>query len=355
MNRHLILNIIGAIVCYSSLCYAQVKHTHTWTCMGTIAEINIPDSDEKSFTNYIAIAEKKMEELERLLSLFKPESDIYRLNSASGGDEINVSPVTLEILKLSVKYADISNGAFNPAVAPLVKLWGFSGGKLPVQLPSDSEIQTLLKLTNYKNITIATNTARLAAKGMSIDLGGIAKGYAVDICYRTLVKMGIKDLMVNIGGNIRCNGSPRRTNTLFDIGKKPAWSIGVRHPYDRNKIVGVLHLTDGYAVATSGNYEKYVTIGNERYCHIIDPQTGKPVRGMAGVTIIAPTAVEADAMSTALFVLGVERGTEVLKKLPDCHALFIPDHQPIKLLVTSGFMKYFTPLKEFTTLVEQLK
>lgn len=323
--------------------------------MGTIAEINIPDSDDKSFANYIAIAEKKIEEVERLLSLFKPESDICRLNSTSGGDEINVSPATLEILKLCVKYAEISNGAFNPAVAPLVKLWGFTGGKPPAQLPSDPEIHTLLKLTNYKNMTIATNTARLAVKGMSIDLGGIAKGYAVDICYRTLVEMGVKDLMVNIGGNIRCNGSPRHSNSLFGIGKKPTWSIGVRHPYDRNKIVGVLHLTDGYAVATSGNYEKYVTIGNERYCHIIDPQTGKPIKGMAGVTVIAPTAVEADAMSTALFVLGTERGIAVLKKLAGCHALFIPDHQPIKLLVTSGFMKYFTPLKEFTALVEELK
>jgi thiamine biosynthesis lipoprotein len=355
MNPYTAITTIFVILSSLSVSYAQQKDTHTWTCMGTIAEIKVPGADEKSFSNYVAVAKKKVEELERLLSLFRPESDISRLNASAGGNEINVSPVTIEILKLSAKYVEISEGAFNPAVAPLVKLWGFSGGKIPSQLPSDSEINTLMKLTDYKNVFTDTTTARLSVKGMSIDLGGIAKGYAVDICYRTLIEMGAKNLMVNIGGNIRCNGSPRRVHTLFGIDKSSPWNIGVRHPFDGSKILGVLHLTDGYAVATSGNYEKYVKIGNERYCHIIDPQTGRPVKGMAGVTVIAPTAVEADAMSTALFVLGPERGTAVLKKLRNCHAIFIPDRQPLKLLVTPGFMKYFTPLNEFNAFVEEIK
>jgi thiamine biosynthesis lipoprotein len=178
--------------------------------------------------------------------------------------------------------------------------------------------------------------------GARIDLGGIAKGYAVDVCYRKLRDIGARDVMINMGGNIRCMGRGRR--------HRP-WTIGVQSPFERDRLVGTVALSDGMALATSGHYEKYVVIEGRRYAHVIDPRTGRPVQGMAGVTVLGSTAAEADALSTALFVAGLRESEAILANTPGASALFIPDEQPMRILVTPGMKEHFTPHPDIASCV----
>ena len=139
--------------------------------------------------------------------------------------------------------------------------------------------------------------------------------------------------MVDLGGNIRCAGCARPGTP---------WKIGVRNPFRRDEIIGALALPDGMAVATSGNYERFVTIAGQRYAHILDPRTGYPVKGMAAVTVVSTNAVEADALSTALFVMGLRRGAEWLVHRSGPEALFVPDIQPPQAWITRGMKAWLS-------------
>jgi thiamine biosynthesis lipoprotein len=151
---------------------------------------------------------------------------------------------------------------------------------------------------------------------------------------------------VNLGGNIRCSGKPR------DQG---AWRVGVRHPFKPDSLVGTFEISKGLATATSGNYERFVEIDGKRYAHILDPRTGQPVMGMAGVTVVCTNATMADAMSTALYVMGMKDGMSILRDMPDCAALFIPDKEPIELWATPAFKKRFAPGRAYAKRVFTLK
>jgi len=132
------------------------------------------------------------------------------------------------------------------------------------------------------------------------------------------------------------------------------WKVAVRHPFQPDRSLGVLHLAHGQAVATSGHYERFVTLDGRRYAHIVDPRTGFPVEGMAGITVLASTAVEADALSTTLFVLGTPEGWAVLQKKPGCAALFVPDKQPLEIRITPGLANWFNPDPNVTGQLAQI-
>jgi len=165
---------------------------------------------------------------------------------------------------------------------------------------------------------------------MSLDLGAIAKGYAVDVAYDALKAAGHTNLLIDLGGDLRAMGeaAPGRGG----------WRTGIRNPFRHGENIAQFLLADGEGVATSGNYERFVEIEGIRYAHIMDARTAMPVTGMASVTVIAPTSMLADGLSTTLFVLGVERGAEFLKDYPGSEAVWIPDtpEQPV-MLATPGF------------------
>jgi len=317
-----------------------------WTVMGTYAAVTVSAGEKERLKDYAGAAKKIFRELDELLSNYKPESEISRLNRSSGKEPVPLSGPTLEVLRHSLRYAGLTSGCFDPTVVPLVRLWGFGGGEPPKRVPPPAELKRVLGLVGYQHLVLAENSARLELPGMGVDTGGIAKGYAVDVAYSRLLEMDAASVMVNLGGNIRCRGFPR--------GAGP-WKIGVRNPFQRDLIVGVLSLTGGMAVATSGNYERFVTIGGKRYSHILDPRTGYPAQGMAGVTVISETALEADALSTALFILGIEGSRPVLSRLPSSEALFIPDRKPLEIWLTPGFQKHFTPNPEHAGAVRIIK
>ena len=313
--------------------------------MGTVATVTIAAPDTAKIEQALQACINTTDRLNADLSIFSPTSNLSKLNSAQGA-WTKLETDTKESLQLSIKYAKISNGAFDPTVSDLVKLWGFNTKEHISVLPEQETIDNALKATGYQNIVISNSSARLISPKANIDLGGIAKGYAVDICYDELQKLNLKNYIVNIGGNLRVYGkaTPNRP-----------WTIGVRNPFDKNELIGKLKLPSGMALATSGNYERFEYIDGKRYAHIIDPRTGKPVTGMAGTTVLSSTAVETDAMSTALFVLGPDAGLAALKHTPDCCALFIPDKQPIEIIVTSAFAKLFESLPEYKEQVTVLK
>lgn len=306
--------------------------------MGTFAGLSVAGPDRPRLAAYAEIARATLKELETELSIFNPASQVSRLNKAAGGNAVPVSAMTFEVLQLSHRYARISEGRFDPTVLPLMQLWGFHGGKCPDHIPGADQVELVRRVTGYDRLIFGPGqSVRLAGAGMQVDLGGIAKGYAVDVCSRRLREAGASDVLINLGGNMLCHGqaAPGRP-----------WTIGIRNPFRTDEILGRFALPDGMAVATSGNYERFVEIDGKRHAHILDPRTGSPVCGMAGVTVISPSAAEADAVSTALFVAGPGDAAEILAALPRCHALLVPDVQPLRLYVTPGFAARFVPLPD---------
>jgi FAD:protein FMN transferase len=315
----------------------------TWPAMGAFLSVTVPPEQAAQLPDYARRGRQISNEMEERLSRFRPASEISRINREAGGPPLRVSADTARLLTIALREAQAARGAFDPTVAPLVELWGF-GGKAPVTVPAPAKIRAALAVTGYSHIYVETEgpSAQLGLPGMALDLGGIAKGYAVDRVFEEMAAAGRPNFMVNMAGNLRVMGGPDGP------GRKEPWKIGVRNPFDESEILGVLRLTDGAAVATSGNYERFVEIDGKRFAHIVDPRTGRPVAGMAGVTVVAPSATVADALSTALYVLGPQEGAALLRTRPDCEALFVPDRQPPELWITPGFAALFTPDRAWT-------
>jgi FAD:protein FMN transferase len=308
----------------------------TWVAMGTFATLTCAGDNAAAIGRSADAVKAVYADLERTLSIYNPQSEISRLNAAAGREPVPLSPPAVRVLREALAYARLSGGAFDVTVAPLIQFWGFSGGTPPAAWPSPAAVDEVARRTGYAQLAITNGAAAgfLCREGMKVDLGGIAKGFAVDEAWEALRRAGVRDALVNLGGNMRCAGrSPRGT----------AWSIGVRDPFDSRAILGSLVLPDGMAVASSGNYEKFVMIGDRRCTHIIDPRSGYPVDGMAGTTVLTPTATQADAMSTATFVLGVEGAPALLRQVPECEALLVPARTPVEIWLTPGFAKAFTP------------
>lgn len=317
-------------------CRAKAPITRTWLPMGTVATLTFsrtmpPVHVEAHFHAVTSV----VHDIERAMSVYIPASDISRLNAAAGEGMVPISTHTRRTLEAGIAYAEGTGGAFDPTVAPLVNLWGFHQRAVPLTPPTPEELHTALRTVGYRHVVISNSAAALRRPGMRIDLGGIAKGYAVDQGFDALVRANIQHFMLDIGGNLRVRGTSRPN--------KP-WTIGIRNPFESGRIIGTLQLPSGMAVATSGNYERFVTIEGRRYAHIIDPRTGMPVQGMAGVTVVCPSATQADALSTALFVLGPTGAREVLAAQPECHALFVPDRHPLQIHITPGMRPLFKPL-----------
>ena len=305
--------------------------------MGTYAAVTVAADEGDRLSEYTEVCRSIMEDINQQLSLYRPDSELCRLNASAGSGSIPVGEHLRSNLLLAVKYGDLSGGAFDITVGPLVKMWGFSGGAHPAHCPPAERVAEVRQHIGYRKIHVEGDAVRLDEAGMVVDLGGIAKGYAVDVCCEALRRRGARNFMVNLGGNLRAFGRPEPSRP---------WRIGVRHPFRGGDVIGNLELPDGMATATSGNYEQYVEIDGRRYTHIIDPRSGQPVEGMAGVTVVAASAVEADALSTALFVMGVDAGARVASSVSQCGALLVPDRHPLEVWVTPGMPAAFVPVPE---------
>jgi thiamine biosynthesis lipoprotein len=236
------------------------------------------------------------------MSNWRSDSEISRFNAEVPGDWTGVSPDTLTIIEEALRVGRLSAGAFDPTIGPLVDLWGFGPGSAERRIPQPARVDAALQRTGLEQVRIR-RSQRAVAKGragLEIDLSGIAKGFGVDKLAERLEAQGVDHYLVEIGGELRALGqSPRH---------RPWW-IGIERPLAGRRAVQRIVGLDRGAIATSGNYRNFFDTDGGRYSHIIDPRSGEPVRhGLLSATVIAPTAMQADALSTALMVLGPDDG-----------------------------------------------
>ncbi len=272
--------------------------------MGTDAFVIVYADNRTEAKDYINTAQEAIFHIENLMNLYDDYSELSRLNRQDAGDKMQVSDELYYVIERSIHYAEISNGAFDPTFTPLKYLWREAQSQN--KQPEETAVGKTLEKVGYDNIELLDNNhIVLRTAGMKLDLGSIAKGYAVDMAVAALREKGCKNALVDIGGDIAVLGS-RKDGT--------PWRIGVQNPFGEGHKETILHIQDT-AVATSGDYARYYTIDGERFSHIIDPRTGIPVRNVPSVTLIAEAALEADALATAVNVLGAEGGIELVDSL----------------------------------------
>ncbi len=273
--------------------------------MGTLIEITVIPANEKA----IREAFEALKKVDALMSTYKEDSEISILNREG---KAQVSEETLEVVEAAIEFSRLTDGAFDITVGPLINLW--KKAKKEEKAPTEKEIEVAISLVGYQRIILEGNEIRLEKKGMQIDLGGIAKGYAVDKAIEALKKNGIKRALVNAGGD------------LYALGRAPqggGWSIGIQDPRDEDKIIDIIKVKDK-AVATSGDYRRYFTLEGKRFSHIVNPKTGLTVQDVPmSVTIVGPDGTTTDALSTGVFVLGPEEGMKLIESLPEVEGMII--------------------------------
>jgi len=319
--------------------------------MSTIAAVSTPVAHAADLPALRDLAQPALSNIEHEFSIFIPDSDLSRVNTVAGnGEFVAIAPEVAHVLRTALRLSRDSGGVFDPTIGPLMKAWGFRGGKAQ-QEPTVAELAQARALVGWTNMlwdATNSNHVRLALAGMRLDLGGIAKGYAVDVAYERLLATGARDFLVDLGGNLRVHGE-----SAPGLG---GWRTGVRNPFDLSEITGMILLTNGESVATSGNYERFVKMDGRHYAHIMDTRTGHPAEGVAGVTVLAPSGIQCDGLSATLFILGPEAGQKFLTRFrPECEALWIPDAQPLRMFATPGFARRFHPLPEYQNAVTVLK
>ena len=279
--------------------------------MGTVVEITLVGDHEEGAKNAALQAFQEIKRIEQLMSPWIDSSDVTRINQSAGKEWVKVSPEMLRVIKKAQEISELSGGGFDITVGPLTQLWRMARER--GILPPPEELKQKLGLVNFRNVMIdQEEKVFLKKRGMSIDLGGIAKGYAVDRAFEVLRTLGYKNLIVNAGGDLRVGGSKL----------DQPWSIGIQDPRSSEKIMATVTIFDS-AIATSGDYEKFFMYQGKRYHHIFNPKDGLPSDGCQSVTIICKEGMVADALATAVFVLGPEKGYVLCQKLKGVDCLIV--------------------------------
>lgn len=287
--------------------------------MGTFVEVISPRKEAP------VIVFDEFSRIESIMSRYAPGSEVSKLNKEG---RITASPDLFAVVRKSKEFSDATEGAFDITVGPLVDLWGFTDKKF--RAPGADEIRETRKLIGSDKIILSgpDNMIQFDVHGMKIDLGGIAKGYAVDCAVKELKKRGIKSCLINAGGQVYALGFKKEAPRFNPRGifKAKKWRIAVKNPDNAGGISVYLELFNQSA-STSADYEQYFDSGGKRYGHIMDPRTGQPAgTGIASVTVIAPDAAAADALSTACCVLGKKKCAEIAEEFPGVHIKIITGH-----------------------------
>lgn len=288
--------------------------------MGNNFTITVVAESQDSATQSIGLAIAEIRRIEQLFTTFKADSQTNLINDNAGIKPVKVLPEVFELIERSIAISTITQGAFDITYGSIDKsLWNFD--KTMTALPSTEQALEMVHLINYRNIVLdkEDGTVFLLQKGMRIGFGGIGKGYAAQKAKILLVGQGVKSGIINASGDLTAWG--RQPN-----GK--SWTIGIANPDFPQAAFSYLEISD-LAVATSGNYEKYITIGGKKYSHTIDPKTGLPITGIKSVTIISGNAEFADAMATPIAVMGIKSGLHLIDQIPDLHCIIIDDNNKV--------------------------
>jgi len=318
--------------------------------MGTLVTVIVFAPDADSGTKALDEAFSEIKSVDDLMSTWREDTELSRLNALAGEGPKEVSSELFEVLSRSMEISKLTEGAFDVTVGPFIELWKAAAKRDAP--PTEIELGRVRKLVGYEKVLLdGENGTVVLPEGMSIDLGAVAKGYAVDRAARALRALGIEAFLIEAGGDLFAAG-------LYPDTPPRPWSVGVKDPFDPDwrKLIRGLSMVDR-AAATSGHYYRSVTVGGVQYSHIIDPRTGKPVQGVASsVTVIAPTCTDADALATALSVLGADRAEDLLAKMnadladnPFAAFIITGDEDHPAFAHTTAFAQYDIPPKTSAT------
>jgi FAD:protein FMN transferase len=321
--RNRCVSLLCAIALAS--CSGRAEPSRTEFVLGTVCSITLYEQGKPAVYNDIF---SRLRDIEDRMSVNLPDTDVARINAAAGIAPVQVHDDVFEVIRQSLHYAEISGGAFDPTVGPLVSLWGI-GGENP-RVPKQAEIDSALALVNWRDVELDRERCSvfLRRPGMALDLGAIAKGYAADEAAAIIRKAGLKRAIIDLGGNILAYGEKR---------DRTPWKVGIQNPLeDRGDYFGIISGPERSFV-TSGIYEKYFDSDGVRYHHIFSPADGYPARnGLMSVTIIAKYSIDADALSTAVFVLGYEKGRALVESLEGTEAVFVFDDMSVRQTREAG-------------------
>ena len=288
--------------------------------MGNRFSISIVGADELWAEEMLQKAFDEIARIEKLLTTFSDSSQTAKINKAAGSHPVKLDAEVFSLIQRAIRISDLTQGAFDITYGGIDKdLWNFN---LQMKsLPSAEKARQMVRLINYKNIELnpSAQTVFLKERGMRLGFGGIGKGYAAECAKRVLKDLGVGSGVVNAAGDLTAwghqpNGQP--------------WTIGIADPNGNRSAFSHFNITD-MAVATSGNYEKFVTIDGKKYSHTINPKTGLPVTGIKSVTLICPNAEIADAMATPVMVMGIEAGLHLVNQIAQMHCIIIDENEQL--------------------------
>lgn len=308
--------------------------------LGTVCTVRLVEGGSSAT---LSEAFARLQGIEDHMSANKDSSEVSHINAMAGKAPVQVSEDTFYVISKALQYAKLTDGAFDPTVGPLVKLWNIGNGGEKV--PPEKSILQAKSLINWRDLVLddARRTVFLKRPGMRIDLGAIAKGYAADELEKIMLADKVKAAIIDLGGNIFVYGSKR---------DKSPWRVGIQNPEStRGEYLGIVTGAQ-MTVVTSGIYERFFFENGKRYHHILSTQTGFPVdNGLESVSIISKSSIDADALSTSLFILGIQRGMEFIQQFPDTYAVFIDRDKRVYLSPGAG--KVFTLMDKAYTLAEK--
>ncbi len=348
MKRHLRVAIIVALpVMLLGMLYVRTRasgvvevNSGFRVVMGTFSRVVVIAKSQRAAQRCIEAAFDVQNRIESLMSDYRDDSELSKVNREAAQGPVAVSEMTFEVLQKAVHFSELSEGAFDVTVGPLVDLW-HKAGETDVPPTEEALAEARRKVGFDKLILDEKNrTVRFAVAGMRVDLGGIGKGYAADKAVEAMKEHGALGGMVALAGDIRCFGRPPRG--------QEHWRIGVQDPnvapddLGPSKPLLVLALISE-GVSTSGDYRRFVRVQGRRQSHIMDPGTGKGASRLVSDTIIAPDATTSDALSTAVNVLGLEKGLALIERMAGTEAILIPAGQDAQPLFSRGARAYIVP------------
>ena len=307
--RHSAFILAGSL--FTPSLFARPRRSITYVeraafTMGSIVTIKAYTDDEKECLRGIDEAFREMKEIDRLMSVFDERSQLSLVNHHSHEREIVVDERIIEVLTRAKEYSALTNEAFDVTVEPLMELYGFRDEAAAHSFPSDRQIAETLESVGMRNVTLDSrlSTVLLRHPKTRLDFGGIAVGYAIDRSVSILKSHGVTSALINHSGDLFAIGSPP---------EEDAWDVGIVDPMHPDSIITTLQIRDE-ALSTSGNYEKFIEADGRTIGHLLDPHSGKSPSTILSGTVIAPTAIEADALSTGLFVMGIEQQDQLIKR-----------------------------------------
>jgi thiamine biosynthesis lipoprotein len=290
-----------------------IRYEDSRVSMACLYSIVAYGEDEQKLKQVVTAAFDEVDRIDRLMSHYKPDSPLSQLNREAAKYPVKTTPELFNFIAECLRYSRASKGAFDITVGPLMKVWGFFRGT--GRMPSAAELQAVRQKIGWQQVRLNADaqTIHFACEGLELDLGGIAKGYAVDQVVALLKQHGIRRALISAGGS-----------TMYGLGTPPdsaTWEVQLQDPLDARKIAMTLHLKD-QSLSVSGSAEKFFELNGKRYSHIMNPRTGRPVMNVLSVAVIAPTATMGDALDNAFYVQGVHGTKALLRQYANTQVIF---------------------------------